>query len=559
MTSSTIRTVGPAQITAAGRDVVAFHLHRYLAHWLAKHDIDQVWVSIGFEYGLADGCTIAVARKTSSDTEVPWTFEDLAASYHRGANTLAIERDSTTTTLLSIPLREKSHDGVPALLGFVLADGSEDLSSNAIAELEVHASEAIRSARRNGIRLFFDECDERDVKALLYAALERLPEWSGCDVAAAVVLSQSLRAMSVDGATEADFYVMAERLFVPGGDDEPVRFVGMSIDTGDEVRTVVDAALERLGNDGTVTRFVRDGTGYVDEDGEPARSIGMETGRPEDASSYVVPLVVDGEERELIGFLCLAFSGIRGVPVSIDETLQQLGEQLAYQLRYSPLYTLSSSKLRLVQAVRAAAERAVARTKRPASERRSALIASVVELVKETTEVPAFSIGWIRPEPRTLVYETSFGWTDFDSIELPVDIDTTAPSDSGVSALAARLNRPITLAGGRHMGDHKEFKNYLWVDETNAEILDERSPAGEAIDRAKWKRLGDYYKPARRDAYATVAHPISFDGHPLGVLALEVDRDTSWYWWAGYGSLRLWELVTAELAFAFWAFENETS
>lgn len=562
MSTKKIRTSGRASFSEAGRDVLAFHLHRYLAHWLAKANLDHIWITVGFEHSTVPSVTIDVGRKNSQKSDAPWNFDDLAQSYHRGGHKLHVEHaDGPADQVLeAIGLTEESSDGLRALIGFAVVPTADRLEQGLLAELEVHASEAIRAARRNGVRLFFDECDERDMKGVLYAVLDRLPDWSGSDVAAAVVLSQSLDAMDVERAREADFYVMAERLFVDEAAEQPTRLVGMNIDTRDDVRTVIDAAIERLqaNPDERLVRFVRRGEEYVDVDGAPAVSIGTVSGRPQDATSFAVPLLVGhDDETELLGFLCLAFTGARGIPQSVESTLGQLTDELASLLRHSPLYTLSASKLRLVRLVRSACEARVA-SSGPVEERRAALVADVVEIVGEQTEVPAFSVGFIdrRDGRRHLNYLTSYGWSDFDSIELLVDVEASGHADSGISALAARMKRSVILAGGRGEGDHQEFKNFLWVHEESGTITDARAPGPEVEVEPGWTRLGEYYKPAREGAYATVAHPIKFHGEPLGVVALEVDRQTNWYWWTGYSGQLLWELVASELAFAFWVFDH---
>ncbi|MFW6058048.1 MAG: hypothetical protein ACOC9W_04250, partial [Persicimonas sp.] len=61
------------------------------------------------------------------------------------------------------------------------------------------------------------------------------------------------------------------------------------------------------------------------------------------------------------------------------------------------------------------------------------------------------------------------------------------------------------------------------------------------------------YKPARSSAYATLAYPISFNGDPLGVITVEVERETNWLWWTGFGAQLFWELLANELAYAFYA------
>ena len=546
-----IRTVGRAEF-GAGIDVLAFHLHRYLAHWLAKSGTQRVWVTVGFEHSTVPSVTIEVSRTHSSAAEVAWTFDDLTHGYRQGTQRVS-------GRFFSVPLTEESTDQVTTVIGYVVVESEADLDPAACAELQVHAGEAVRAARRNGIRLFLDETDEQDMKALVYAAFDRLPEWVGCDVAAALVLSNSLEAMSLDRAHESEFYVMAERLFVdPENGIEPPRLVGMYIDTRDDVRTVVDATIAHQQRNPALRchRFRRTDAGYVDGNGEPAVSIGIVSDRPDDATSIIAPLLVeDGDDTELLGFLCLAFSGTAPMPRSAHELVVELAHDLARVLRYSPLFTLSASRLRLLRTIRKACERHVARQGvEPQMATPSALVADIVEIVQRETEVPAFSIGYIerRKGRRHVVYPASYGWTQFQAIDLLVDVDPLEPVDSGVSALAVRLGRPLVLAGGRQTGDLPEFKNFLWVHEGSGRIVDSRAPGGDvARPEDGWTKLGEYYKPARTGAYATVAYPITFDGEPLGIVAIEVDRDTNWTWWTGFGGQLLWELVASELAFAF--------
>ncbi len=542
-----IKTNGPAQFAHAEVEVLAFHLHRFVARWLDHAGLEKVWVTVGYEHSVMPPVVVEVSVRDTKIVSPRWSWEGLVTEFHRGTDEIAVEG---TDPAYAYPLAEPSADGIPTLLGFAVVGHA--LAAADRAELEVHLCEGIRASRRNGLRLFFDSCDEADMKGLLYAMLDRVPSWTGCDVASAVILAHSLEAMHAEDAHESEFYVMAERLYIEGDAEESPRLVGMQIDTRDDIRTVIDAAIAMNQTDPEprVRRFRRTTDGYVDADGERAVSIGSVGGRPDDALSLVVPLVIDGDENELLGFLCLAFTGSEAIPRSVEEVLEDLAVRLADVLRYSPLYTLSARKLRLVRRIRQACEAHVTRESTP-----DELIEAVVALVRDTADVPAFSIGFLQQSDdrgRTLVFPTSFGWTQFDSIDLPVDVTDDELVDSGVASLAVRLGRGIVLAGGRAMDDHAEFKNYLWVNETTGEICDSRAPACPSVESdPNWVRLGRYYKPARAGAYATVAHPIMFDGEPLGVVALEVDRDTNWYWWTGYGGQLLWELVASELAFAF--------
>jgi len=269
-----------------------------------------------------------------------------------------------------------------------------------------------------------------------------------------------------------------------------------------------------------------------------------------------VPLVSrDESDEELLGFLHLAYRTKPASSASMVEALEILSARLGHFLRHSPLYTLSARKMWIVSKVRAICEKAISEDA-GAVERREAIVDRVTGLIEQFAGVPAFAIGHVERNSegrRVLSYDLSFGWTDFDAIDLLIDVESDAREDSGVSALAARLGRPLVLSGRRAMKDAQSFKNYLFVDEQTGRLVDARSPEGdEALaGQGDWVKLSDYYKPARAEAYASIAVPIQFGGKMLGMVAVEVDRDTRWYWWSGYGGNLFWELIASDLGLAF--------
>lgn len=546
MAERTVLTSGAPVFTASGREIHAFHLHRFLAAWMAQQRVDVVYVALGF-LGSSMPCGLVEVRPShAAFVERPWGFDDAFAAWKQGGHWLNVEGESS---LAIVALTEPTHGGgsgggsLP--LGFAMV--SSELNTSQLEELRTHTTSAIQSCRRNAVRMFFDETPSHDIKAFLYGMLDHLPEWTGVDGSAAVILSNSLDAMRLSSA-DASFFVMAERLFVANDD----RLVGMALTA--EAGTLLGAALEGQRDSGrrVFHRFKRREDGSW-EGGRIRHDAFHVAGRDEQMMMLVPLVAVEGDEREHLGWLTLSWREAVELPSSTVECLAVLAERLASGLRRSPLYTMSARKMWILKAVRGACERAIAGCGTP-DERRSQLEHDVTELVRVHAGVPSFSLGHVGEVEgrRVLRFEVSFGWTDFSSIELPVDVDDVGMADSGVSTLVVRLKRPMVLAG-RHGA--AGFKNYLWVNEGTCELVDTRTPEGsEALkDGAGWQRLSAYYKPAREQAYGTLAYPVMFDGVVLGVIAVEVDRETPWYWWSGYGGLAFWELMAGDLAFAFHA------
>jgi hypothetical protein len=127
--------------------------------------------------------------------------------------------------------------------------------------------------------------------------------------------------------------------------------------------------------------------------------------------------------------------------------------------------------------------------------------------------------------------------------------------ETGVSSLAVRLGMPLVLAGGHAAGEQGvSFKNSLYVHEDSRRVLDVRAQSEVALrSDPSWAPLSRYYKPVRTSAYATLAYPITFCDAPLGILSIEVDKETNWLWWTGFGGHLFWQLVASELASAFYA------
>ncbi|MFW6058331.1 MAG: hypothetical protein ACOC9W_05705, partial [Persicimonas sp.] len=363
--------------------------------------------------------------------------------------------------------------------------------------------------------------------------------------------------------------VIAERLFFEDDDKKARRLVGMSFRLEEPCGELLRAAVERQldARDPVIQPFVRDDAGgwrRFDEGEEGDQVLGALHACPErgdEESCILVPLVARADgESELLGFLALFGRRPRQVASSTAALLEELSHNCSSFLRFSPLFTLSARKLWVLRQTRQALTDVL--TDRTAHEAPvEALVGQVTTLIAEHVDVPSFAIGHLRrgDDGRYLHYVEPHGWTHYEQLELPVDVEPDRRADSGVSALAVRIKRRLVLAGGRGAGADLAFKNYLYVDEEAGRVADARALAHGGVDSLedvpRWVRLGDYYKPARQSAYATLAYPITFGDEPLGVLTIEVERDTNWLWWTGFGARLFWESLADELAYAFFVLE----
>jgi hypothetical protein len=564
-----IRYTGAPAMTEGGREVLAFHLHRYLAGWLEQERRARLYVTVGFENSQAESVTFEASIARCEPEEVAWDFDDLSRIYRQGDGRLHVEQsgqESDTTVYDLVPLVDApASGGQPrVLLGFALVEDADVMTPEAIQQLAGQAVEAIRAARRNAMRLFFDEKKSLPIKTLLYGLMEHLPEWTGCDHSASMLMTSSLEAMTLGAGEEARFAFLAERLY-HRKDEAPRRLVGMSIRLADDSAGFVREAVERQMRDPQrpIQQFVRaseQGDLWQAVDGDERQVSGFHRCEERKGESlYVmVPLMAHAElDAELLGFVVLVFRNRFEMSESTGQLLGELSDKLTAMLRYSPLYTLNARKLWILRQTRAAIEEAISSTK-PAQARIENLIGEVSSLIVPHVDVPSFAIAYLRREPdedhpgRHLRYAHPHGWTHFEQLSLPVDVEPGARVDSGVSSLAVRINRPLVLAGGRGEGESLAFKNFLYVNEEVERVVDARSPrAGDVEEDDDWVRLGDYYKPARSSAYATLAYPIEFGGEPLGVITVEVERDTNWLWWTGFGAQLFWDLLANDLAYAF--------
>jgi hypothetical protein len=572
-----IRYTGAPTLTEGGREVLAFHLHRYLASWLEHERRARTLVTIGFEGSEVESATFEASVARCEVVEVAWTFDDLCHIYRQGDGRLHVEQRANgghTVVYDLVPLLDAPALGGEGrvLLGFALVDEADVMVPDAVSQLALQAAEAIRAARRNAMRLFFDEKKSLPIKTFLYRLMEKLPEWTGCDHSASMLMTSSLEAMTLGASGDSRFDFLAERLYHDDDEDAPRRLVGMSVSPSSASAGFLGEAVSRQARDPQMPFqvFVRthdpDTWRAMGDDDQTGFASFHRCKERSDESMYVlVPLLArESVETELLGFVILVYKNPRELAASTCNNLEELGSSLTAMLRYSPLYTLNARKLWILSQTRAALETAIL-GEDAARARTEQLIGEVTSLIVEHVDVPSFAIAYMHLreqegtdddsiDQRCLRYADPHGWSHFEHLSLPVDVDSEQRVDSGVSSLAVRINRPLVLAGGRGEGESLAFKNYLYVDEEKGVVIDARSPeAAQAADESCWVRLSDYYKPARSSAYATLAYPISFGGKPLGVITIEVERTTDWLWWTGFGARLFWDLLANELAYAFHA------
>lgn len=562
---ASIRYSGPAEMTENGLEVMAFHLHRFLAGWLEPSPLDKIWVTVGFEGTSCASATFCVELTGCSRVDVGWTFEDLCHTYRRGDSRLHIERPDGALALASVPILDRPAMGGEArvALGFVLLPDELDCDEMHVSALQTRTYESICAARRNAMRLFFDDHRAMDMKSFLYAFLEQLPEWTGCDYAASMILTSSLETMTLEDVPFAQFDILAERTFSTDSSAHPQRLVGMTIQVEDAGDHVLASAFERQRADADLPYQIftkKDGRWECVDTGSICEPFHAVRDRDDESMLVLVPLVArDGLDAELIGFLGLTWRERAELSSSAGQILADFSENLSPVLRHSSLYSLGAHKLWVLRRIRLATERALAeRTDRaPGGSAIEDLIGVASELIESHVDVPSFGIAYLRGEPegRVLRYVHARGWAKPGALELLVDVPRDQRTDSAVSTLAVRLNKPLVLAGGYGEGQEFGFKNSLFVHEDSGRVCDVRSGILASAEPG-WVALSDYYKPARDRAYATLAYPITFNTEPIGVLTIEVDKATDWRWWTGFGGHLFWQMLASELANALYVLRS---
>lgn len=594
--------VGMPRVRPSGIDILSFHVHRYVFGWLRLHRRDSVLITVGFEKSMCESVTLVVREDSAKVVEAGWSFGDLLELWQSGSRQLRLEPLGDGGDFVAydlVPVFDETLSGggewdgtESGILGFVLLLKGEELSAEAVQRLQLPVGEAIRAARRNGLRMFMESHSVEEMKTFLYAFMDRLPEWTGCDYASSFLLASNLETMTAlddeHGSREhlehAYLDVLAERLYGDPGGGCAERLVGMSVCLGDEEGGIFRAVMERHRRlpQSAFHVLLREADGVrgtaggwrlsCDENDRVEPSFYRIACRGDEQMMVLLPLVVeDNGESELLGFVCLVYREQMKILPSFARLALEIRQSLASALRYSPLYTLRARKLSVLRRLRAVLESGVVQKDGDRDARHTELIGKVSDLLVREVEIPSFAIGYIRREGagdgRFLCYAYPHGWSRHQDIKLAIDVSAAERADSGISTLAIRLGRPLVLAGGHGQGGRLEFRNYLYVHEESGRLLDARGVQAEQVlggdfenialqEAGGWVRLSKYYRPARESSYATLAFPLQFAGEALGVLTLEVEKDTDWLWWTGFGSRFFWELVVADLSWAFYELQK---
>jgi hypothetical protein len=560
--------------------VVGVHLHRFLAPALlsAEATWEGVDVALGFEGSSVASAWLRVSGQAGASAlaEGLWmgSFEDLVRQWRargvRGRQPVALRRAGGgdlggvyVAALYGEPADEGgAPDEAAPIIGFITAPAAGTEAARAIATLTglaKRAEDALRAARFNLIRLRFDEDGgARPPKDLLYEALALSADLCGVDHSAALILTNHLEAMTLDAAADAEFELVAERMFfdLDPTARTPERLVGLVIAGQGEQSGLLGAAFAATQRHPQTLPhlFLCDEEGRWYGFAEPAHALPRfvtRAQRPQEQMCVQVPLLHDDErgQRELFGFLSLNFRQTKPLGALDQQLMSALATRLARYLKHSPLFNLSARQMLLIERVRAAYNDSIGQG--GAVRRMEAFIARVNAEMVAATALPCFAIGYVCAlggQP-TLRFVHPQGFTRFQSINLRLN-PGDATTESSVAALAVRLDRPLTLVAGQ--GGRAGSRNALYVHERSRALADGRMVDVAVLpDAAQWRRLADYYKPSREQSYATLAFPITLGHEPLGVVALEVDRDTDWFWWTGFGSQSFYRLLAAELAVAF--------
>ena len=94
MVERTHTTNGPPRFTAGGREILSFHLHRFLAAWMAQIRVPRVYVAVGFHGSSMPHGLIEVTHNGASFVEKPWGFDDAVAAWSAGGHWHNVEGEA---------------------------------------------------------------------------------------------------------------------------------------------------------------------------------------------------------------------------------------------------------------------------------------------------------------------------------------------------------------------------------------------------------------------------------------------------------------------------------
>lgn len=545
-------------------EVLGVHLHRYLMPLLMDHKISHLSVMVGFEASRMPAITMRVSTYGSEVLDIHADYAELTARARNRediAQPMSMMHDGRELSIY--PILSISEPGREHIHAFVIADDVRVFSADILTvALRTRINEAIRAFRHNSLRIVFDECEGASPREFLDRVLELIPVWCGSDHSACLILASSLEAMVLSGVGPAHFQIVSEKLYCAPQEEgkrydnlSSLEFVvshgqnsGLIGHAFEEVRRTKAVGLNIFVSDTQDEWFM------MGEVQKSAHRVATNSFRPAEKLTILLPLLCTNEvgDQELLGFLSINFFEMMPLASLTSRVLETLASRLGTYLHRSSFFSLSAQQLWLLECVREE-QIATSRLCRKAGDVKvcdalETFIRNVNQLVSRSTQIPCFAIGYRVSSPDgndLLRFSSAYGFTHFENIDLPIYAES--PAGSSLAALAVRLNRVITLTGGETIDGKTDFQNTIYVNESKGILADSRL---ERID-AQWRKLSDYYKPSREGSYATLCYPVRMQDEVVGVIAVEVDRDTNWVWWNGFGSYLFYRLLANELASDF--------
>lgn len=553
--------------TDASSEILGVHLHRYLMPLLIDHKIPKLWVMIGFEASHMPAICLSINAHGAVVDSIGDEYESLAAEARKNANLdTVIVRNSLDKTLSFYPVLSISEPGREHIHAFVVSEDAKIFEADILTHaLRTRINEAIRAYRHNSLRIAFDECEGLGPKEFLDRILELIPIWCGADHSASLILSSSLESMVMSHVGPAHFQIVSEKFYVQAEDENRsydnlsgLEFVVNHQNSGlighayEEVRRTKSVGLNIFIGDVDTQEWFSMG-----EVQSEARRLSTHAYRPREKLTVLLPLLCENEigDSELLGFLSINFTETMPLASLTSRVLETLAVRLGTYLHRSSFFSLSAQQLWLLECVReeqVSLQRLFRNAKTGGFDGVHAVESfarNVSKLLANSTKIPCVGIGFRTQDESgedILRFVGPQGSTYFDDIDLPVFSDDVA--HSSLSTLAVRLNRPITLTGGSLHDGATTFDCSIYVNEKLGTMRDKRMES--ELD-ADWRPLSDYYKATREGSYAAISYPIRMRDDVIGVIAVEVDRDTNWIWWTGFGSYLFYRLLANELAADF--------
>ncbi len=547
-------------------EILGVHLHRYLMPLLMDHKISHLGVLVGFEASHMPALALRVSTYGSEVIPFDENYDDLVTEARTHSDLATpITRNIDGKKLILFPILSISEPGREHIHAFVMTENAKLLEADILTvALRTRINEAIRSFRHNSLRIIFDECEGTSPREFLDRILDLIPVWCGSDHSACLILSSSLESMVMSGVGPAHFQIVNEKLYC-GPKDSDKHYDNLSslefVVSHDGQSGLIGHAFEEVRRTKSVGLNIFIGDSETDEwfsMGEiqkNAHRFATKSYRPKEKLTVLLPLLCSNEvgDQELLGFLSLNFFETMPLASLTSRVLETLATRLGTYLHRSSFFSLSAQQLWLLECVREE-QVAVSRLCKNAGEVRNdvaiqSFVKNVNSLVAQSTQIPCFAIGYRAVSENgddILRFTDPHGFTIFDNIDLPIYADD--PSESSLSALAVRLNRVITLTGGELKDGRTAFQSDIYVNESKGLLCDGRLEDNLSSD---WRKLSSYYKPSREGSYAALCYPIRMKDEVVGVIAVEVDRDTNWVWWTGFGSYLFYRLLANELAADF--------